>query len=344
MKAVVLEEIGKITIRDDIAFEQPLGVNDVRIAIKHVGICGSDVHYYENGRIGPYIVKEPMILGHEASGVVTEVGSQVTGLAVGDAVCMEPGIPDPNSRASRLGLYNIDPAVTFWATPPIHGCLCESVVHPAAYTHKLPPGVSLKEGAMVEPLAIGVYSAAQAHISPGDVALVLGAGTIGIMTALAARASGCSMVIVADVVTPKLSLLAPLEGIVTVNLSVDDLAQTVERVTSGWGCDVVFEASGSPKAFASIFDHVCPGGKVVLIGIPKDPAPFDVAAAQAKEALVIPIFRYRNIFPKAVALMASGSIDVKPFISQSYPFDHAVEAFKKAASHQSDIVKIQIDL
>ena len=133
MKALVLEAKGQLSLRD-ITLPHTMGANDVRIAIHTVGICGSDVHYYTHGGIGPFIVNAPMVLGHEASGTVTEIGANVKHLKVGDRVCMEPGIPDPNSRASKLGIYNVDPAVVFWATPPIHGCLTPEVTHPAAYT------------------------------------------------------------------------------------------------------------------------------------------------------------------------------------------------------------------
>jgi D-xylulose reductase len=150
MQALVLERKGELSIRE-IALPTELGPHDVKISIDTVGICGSDVHYYEYGAIGPFVVKEPMVLGHEASGTVVEVGHAVKNLKPGDRVCMEPGIPDPNSRASRLGIYNLDPAVRFWATPPIHGCLTPYVIHPAAYTFKLPENVSFAEGAMVEP-------------------------------------------------------------------------------------------------------------------------------------------------------------------------------------------------
>ena len=158
MEALVLERKGELSLRDiDLPLE--VGPHEVKIAINTVGICASDVHYYEHGAIGPFVVREPMVLGHEAAGTVVEVGAQVKHLKPGDRVCMEPGIPDPNSRASRLGIYNLDPAVRFWATPPVHGCLTPYVVHPAAYTFKLPPNVSFAEGAMVEPLAVGMHAA-----------------------------------------------------------------------------------------------------------------------------------------------------------------------------------------
>ena len=176
MRALVLEQKGDLTLRD-IDVSESLGPNDVRIAVHTVGVCGSDVHYYTHGAIGPFVVKEPMILGHEASGTVVEMGSEVSNIEVGDRVCMEPGIPDPMSRASLLGMYNLDPAVVFWATPPVHGVTRPSVVHPAAFTFKLPDSVGFGEAAMVEPLAVGMHAANKAAIQPGDVALVIGAGT-----------------------------------------------------------------------------------------------------------------------------------------------------------------------
>ncbi len=198
MEALVLEEKHRLSLRD-FPIEEVLGPRDVRVKLHTVGICGSDVHYYTHGAIGIFQVNAPMILGHEASGVVTETGADVKTLKIGDRVCMEPGIPDPNSRASRLGLYNVDPAVRFWATPPIHGVLRPSVVHPEDYTFKLPDNVSFAAAAMVEPLAVGVHGATKAQIKPGDIGLVIGAGPIGLVTALAALGGGCARVIVADV-------------------------------------------------------------------------------------------------------------------------------------------------
>jgi D-xylulose reductase len=188
--ALVLEEKGKLSLRD-FPLNRTVGPEDVRVAIRTVGVCGSDVHYYTHGKIGPFVVKEPMVLGHEAAGTVVEVGSNVRHLKIGERVCMEPGIPDPISRASKLGIYNVDPSVTFWATPPVHGCLTPEVVHPAAFTYKLSDNVSFSEGAMVEPFAIGMQSALRARIQPGDIGVVTGAGPIGMMTALAALAGGC---------------------------------------------------------------------------------------------------------------------------------------------------------
>lgn len=343
MQALVLEEKLKLSLRD-FPIDEPLGPRDVRIAIRTVGICGSDVHYYQHGAIGPFVVREPMILGHEAAGVVTGIGAEVTTLAVGDRVCMEPGVPDPNSRAARLGLYNLDPAVRFWATPPVHGCLRPSVVHPAAYTFRLPDNVSFGEGAMVEPLAVGLHAATKARITPGDVAVVIGAGPIGLLTALAALAGGCSRVIIADVEQPKLDLAARLGPITPVNVRTTDLAEFTRQATDGWGADLVFEASGNVKAAAGVFGPLRPGGRVVFIGMPGAPVPIDLVAAQVKEAGIETVFRYAHVYPRAIALLGSGRLDVKPLITQTVPFAESVAAFDRASHPAPDSVKIQIEL
>lgn len=343
MQALVLEKKRVLSLRD-FALEETLGADAVRVAIKTVGVCGSDVHYYQHGAIGPFVVREPMILGHEAAGVVTEVGAAVTALRVGDRVCMEPGIPDPQSRATRLGLYNLDPAVRFWATPPVHGCLRPSVVHPAAFTFKLPDNVSFGEGAMVEPLAVGMHAANKARLRPGDVAVVLGAGPIGLVTALAALAGGCSQVIITDVQAPKLALAATLGPITPVDVRTQDLKSVVSQLTGGWGADVVFDAVGLPQSSSQAIDVLCPGGCIVLIGMPGAPVPFDVVAAQVKEARFETIFRYAHVFPRALALMGSRKIDVRPLITDTYAFADSVAAFDYATAMRPTSVKVQIEL
>jgi D-xylulose reductase len=342
MRALVLEKVGKLSIRE-IAICEEMGPADVRIAVRCVGICGSDVHYYRHGGIGPFVVKEPMVLGHEAAGVVLEVGSDVKGLAVGDRVCMEPGVPDLASRPSRLGMYNLDPSVRFWATPPIHGVLRPEVVHPEAFTFRLPEEVGLEEGALVEPLAIGMHAATRAALKPGDVCVVLGAGTIGMVTILSALAGGASRVVAVDLKQPKLDIAAGFGAVTPVNLEREDPVHVVRGLTGGWGADCVFEASGSAGAAEALFDLVAPGGKVVYIGMPaQGTVPLDIVAAQAKEARIETIFRYANMYPRALNLLGSGRIDLKPLITDTYPFEDGMEAFEYAADPKPTSVKVQI--
>lgn len=340
-RALVLEEKGRLTLRECPVAEH-LGPEDVRIAIHTVGICGSDVHYYAHGAIGPFVLREPMILGHEAAGVVTEIGSAVRGLAVGVRVCMEPGIPDPRARTTRLGLYNLDPAVRFWATPPVHGVLRSSVVHPADFTFKLPDSVSFAAAAMVEPLAVGVHAVTKARGNPGHVALVIGAGPIGLLTVLSALAAGCSHVLVTDVDDSKLAIAARLGAVSILNAKSGSLLEVVSAMTAGWGVDVVYECSGSAQAAAGVFAPLCPGGVVVFVGIPLEPIAYDVAAAQIKEARVEHVFRYAHVFPRCVAMLASGTIDVAPLITRSFDFSDSVEAFELASKSPRGEVKMQI--
>jgi len=343
MRALVLERQRELSLRE-IDLPRTLGPGDVRIKIDTVGVCGSDVHYYTHGRIGPFVVKEPMVLGHEAAGTVAEVGPGVTSLKPGDRVCMEPGIPDLTSKASKLGLYNVDPSVVFWATPPVHGCLTPEVVHPAGFTFKLPDNVSFAEGAMVEPFAVGLQAAVKARIQPGDFAVVIGAGPIGIMAALAALAGGCSRVLISDLLPEKLAIAKRYPGITGVNIRETRLADAVAAATDGWGADVVFEASGSPRAYPGIFDAVRPGGCLVVIGMPVEPVAVDLVAAAAKEVRIETVFRYANVYDRAIAMIASGKVDLKPLISHTYGFEDSITAFERAAEGRPADVKLQIKL
>jgi D-xylulose reductase len=343
MKALVLEKAHELRLRD-IPLPTELGPDDVKIAIRTVGICGSDVHYYQHGSIGSFVVREPMVLGHEAAGVVTAVGRNVTSLKPGDRVCMEPGIPDWTSRASRSGLYNLDPSVRFWATPPYHGCLVPEVIHPANLTFKLPDNVSMAEGAMVEPLAVGMQAVTKARITPGAIGVVIGCGTIGIVTALAALAGGCAEVVITDMQQEKLDIAARYPGLHSVNISKQDPLAKVRAMTDNWGADVVFECSGAQKAYENLFDFAAPGGTVVLVGMPQGKVAYDVVAAAAKELRVEHVFRYANVYDRAISLLSSGKIDVKPLISRTFPFEQSVEAFEFAAKGQPNVVKTQIVL
>jgi D-xylulose reductase len=344
MKALVLEEKGVLSLRD-YPVSETLGPEDVKIAVKACGICGSDVHYYLHGRIGDFVVREPMILGHEASGVVLETGASVKHLRAGDRVCMEPGIPDFTSIETLKGMYNLDPAVRFWATPPVHGCLRETVVHPASLVFKLPGHVSFHEGALAEPVAIGVYSAKKARIAPGDTALVIGAGTIGVVTALAAASAGCSKVYIADIKKGKLDFINRhyRDRLETIDLNLGDIGAyfAARGIT---GVDVALEASGSAKVYEKICGYLVPGGRMVLVGMPGAPVPLDVVAMQVKELSIETIFRYVNMYPRVINMIASGSLDVKPLVTKRYSFEDSKAALEYAAGLPEQDIKIMIDM
>ncbi len=343
MKALYLLEKGKLSI-DEYSEESILGTDDVKIRIEKVGICGSDIHYYKNGRIGQYIVNQPMILGHEASGTVIEVGKNVSNLAVGDRVCMEPGIPDFKSRSTLIGAYNLDPALTFWATPPVHGCLRETVIHPASLTFKLPDHMSFEEGAMVEPLAIGMQASVKAEIKPGDIALVTGAGTIGLMSALSLLAGGCSQVVITDISEKKLKIAGAFEGLIPVNSNEKNLSEIKNEFTDNWGFDVVVEASGSKSLYPSVIRVCAPLGRFVMVGIPSEAVPIDVSDAQVREVEIRAVNRYCNVYNRAINLIASGKIDVKKMIGKTFSLDEAIQAYEYVSSGGEGEVKVMISL
>lgn len=343
MRALVLERQGELTLRE-IPIAEEMGPDDVRIAVRTVGICGSDLHYYLHGRIGDFFVDQPLVLGHEAAGTVVEVGDNVRHLAPGDRVCMEPGVTDSMHPVSRRGHYNLEPGVRFWATPPVHGVLRPFVIHPAHLTYRLPDQVSLAAGAMVEPLAVGVHAVNKARVRLGDTVVVLGAGTIGVLTALAARAAGAGRILVTDVDAAKFTALDAYPFLEPVDVTAEDAEQRVNDATGGLAADAVFEASGAVQAAESCLDLVGPAGTVVFVGMPTAPIAYDVVKAQTKEVRVEHVFRYANVFDRTVALLASGQVDVDPLVSRTFGFDESVEAFEFAAAAPKGVVKVQVDL
>lgn len=257
---------------------------------------------------------------------------------------MEPGVPDLQAKQVLEGNYNLDPAISFWATPPIHGCLRESVVHPERFCFKLPKGVSMQEGALMEPLATGIEAAKKAQIAPGDTALVVGAGTIGIMVAISCLAAGCSKVFISDVKKEKLAIAASYENIVPINVAEQDLEKTILAETNNEGVDRLFEASGNPRVYPSFFKCAKRGATVVLVGMMNGTVPLDVALLQVRGLRIETLFRYTNTFDRAVALVANGAIDVKRLISKEFPFEKAIEAYEYAAAGHQDVVKVMITL
>ena len=342
MKALVLKGKNKIAI-EDFSMDEPLTPDDVRIRIKNVGICGSDVHYYLHGRIGDFVVEKPMVLGHEASGLVLEVGADVGHLKAGIGYAWNPAFRPSEARPRSPAVTISTRTSSSGRLPPIHGCMRETVVHPGSFTFKLPDNVSLEEGALVEPLAIGVYSADTAAVQPGDLALVFGAGTIGIVTALAALASGCSKVVLADIKEKKLEIVRKNfpENIVCVNSAKQSLEDAVFSLARE-GADIVFEASGSPTVIGSFVRYLRPGGRAVMIGMPPAPAAFDVVAAQAKEIRIMHIFRYRNMYPRTIKMISSGTLNVRPLITHFYDFKDAIAAFDFAAAMPEDAIKTMV--
>ncbi len=320
------------------------GPDEVLVRIGSVGICGSDVHYYEHGRIGDYVVDSPLVLGHESAGEVVEVGDGVTDHAVGDRVTLEPGVPCRRCEHCSRGEYNLCPDVTFMATPPDDGAFAEYVAWPADFVYTLPDSVSLQAGALMEPLSVGVHVVRRADIDVGDSVLVTGGGPIGLLAVQAARAAGATDIFLSDVVPEKLARAADYGADVTIDVSEEDLGQAVEAHTDGRGVDAVIEASGAPPAVRGAFDAVRRGGTIVLVGLSAaDEIPVDTNYLVDNELDVLGSFRYRNTYPAAVRLVADGAIDVTAIINFESELDDVDDAFRRAQEPETVKGMIRVD-
>lgn len=343
MKALVLNSPLDLAVRDVPDPGAP-GPGEVRVRVESVGICGSDVHYYEHGRIGDFVLRAPMILGHEASGVVESVGDGVETMEPGDTVAMEPGVPCWDCRECMTGRYNLCKDVRFWATPPYDGVLAEHVVHPAALTFGLPDQMTTEEGALMEPLAVGVHACERGGVRPGCVVAVNGAGTIGCVTLLAALAYGASQVIVSDVVPDRLDRARDLGAAAVVDARSGSMSEAVMSATGGRGADVGVECSGHPDGPQTLVDASAPAGRVVLVGMGPQPTNIDTVAAMVKEVDFATVFRYANAYPTAIELTATGRVAVAQLVTDRFTFDEAVGAFEYARSPRPDTCKVMIGL
>jgi len=322
--------------------EAPMPVpkaDQVLVKLKAVGICGSDLHYYTKGNIGDFVVKPPFILGHECAGEVVEVGSEVTNLKVGDRVCMEPGIPCYKCEQCLSGKYNLCQHMFFWATPPDQGCLCEYVAHPASFTFKLPDNMSYVEGALVEPLAVGLHACNRGGVGLGDTVAILGSGCIGLVTLLAAKARGATKIIIGDILDKRLEKAAELGGI-TVNTSREDFGAKVMELTDGRGADVIIDCAGFSSTVQAAAKAAKFAGVIVLVGLGGEILDgLENNLMNTKELDVRWVFRYRNVYPTAINAISGGKIDVKSIISHSFKFDDTIEAYTTCTRDIKNVVK-----
>ncbi|KAF8758181.1 hypothetical protein HU200_010703 [Digitaria exilis] len=329
----------------------PLGPHDVRVRMKAVGICGSDVHYLREMRIAHFVVKEPMVIGHECAGVIEEVGTEVKHLSAGDRVALEPGISCWRCRHCRGGRYNLCDDMKFFATPPIHGSLANQIVHPADLCFKLPDNVSLEEGAMCEPLSVGVHACRRAGVSPETTAvLVIGAGPIGLVALLAARALGAPRVAIVDVDEHRLAVARSLgaDAAVRVSTRAEDVAGEVERIRAALGgaqIDVTLDCAGFSKTVATALEATRAGGKVCLVGMGHNEMTVPLTSAAIREVDVVGVFRYKDTWPLCIELLRSGKVDVKPLITHRFGFSQReVEEAFEVSARGSDAIKVMFNL
>ena len=342
-KGAFMRGIDKMIIKEIPVPE--IGKKEVLVSLEYVGICGSDVHYFHNGCCGSYKVdlSEDYMLGHECAGTVVKVGEEVEKLKVGDRVALEPGITCGECEQCKSGHYNLCPDVVFLATPPVQGCNEEYIAFPENMCFKLPDNVSTKEGALIEPLSVGFYASEQGGVKTGDTVVILGSGCIGLVTLLACKAHGAGKIIVADLVEARLQKALELGATEVINSGKEDALKKIEELTNGRGADVVFETAGSPVTIAQTPFIVRRGGTITLVGISaKEEINYNFAQIMDKEATIKSVFRYRNIYPKAIAAVSGGAINVKGIVTHEFDLDHIQEAYDEAVNNKTDLVKAVI--
>lgn len=343
MKVAVMNGIGKMGfVERDIPQPQD---DEVLVKLEYVGICGSDLHYYETGRIGNKIVQPPFVLGHEPGGTVVEVGRNVTHLKVGDRVALEPGKTCGHCEFCRTGQYNLCPDVVFFATPPIDGVFQEYVAHEAALCFKLPDNVSTLEGALIEPLAVGFHAANQGGAHAGQTAVVMGSGCIGLVSLLALKAMGLTEVYVVDIMDNRLNKAKELGAAAVINGAKEDAVAAIAGLTGGRGVDLVIETAGSQQTTCQAMEITKKGATIVLVGYSKSGVmELPMSLALDKELTLKTIFRYRHIYPMAIQAVAAGNVDLKGIVTNVFDFDDIQEAMDRSVREKAEIVKAVVKI
>ncbi|KAF8795539.1 sorbitol dehydrogenase-like [Argiope bruennichi] len=340
--AAVLRRKGELVLENR-NVPEPLS-HEVLISIHTVGICGSDVHYWKHGQIGDFIVKEPMILGHESSGTVIKTGNQVKHLKPGDRVCIEPGVPCRRCEFCLGGRYNLCPDIKFCATPPVDGSLCQYYCHDAAFCYKLPENVSLEEGALMEPLSVAVHACRRAQVTAGKSVLICGAGPIGLVNLLTCKAMGATKICITDISENRLDIAKKLGATFQINVKDLDTKTAVSEIKSllGGSPDITIECSGAELSIRLALLVAKSGGVVMCVGLGAPEIKIPIIEASVREVDIKGIFRYANCYPTAIGLVSSGAIDVKPLITHHFNLENMLAAFETSASGAGGAIKVLI--
>ncbi|OME65234.1 alcohol dehydrogenase [Paenibacillus odorifer] len=341
MNAAIMDEQLSISVKQiDIPVPKE---NEALIKVYCIGICGSDVHYYEHGRIGRYVVKEPIILGHELAGEVVEVGKQVSNIAVGDRVAVEPGVTCGQCDYCKSGRYNLCPDVVFLATPPVNGAWAEYIVMPSDYLFKLPDSMSYEEGAMLEPLSVGFHAMMRGKVQPFDRVLITGLGPIGLLAGQAAKLFGVSEIYGTDVVPFRRQLAMEMGFTAALDPVKENVGQRLNEITNGYGVTLVVESSGNARAMADTIKWVRRGGRIVFVGLPADSAiPMDMGQFIDGEIDAYGVFRYANTYPAAIQALQHSSLDIEKIVTHRFALTDTQEALEVARKEKDTSIKVMI--
>ncbi|MFB5189551.1 NAD(P)-dependent alcohol dehydrogenase [Alicyclobacillus fastidiosus] len=317
--------------------------HEVLVKVMAVGVCGSDVHYYEHGRIGRYVVESPIILGHECAGVVAAVGDAVSRFQPGDRVAIEPGVACGKCTACKQGRYNLCPDVQFLATPPVDGAFVQYISIRQDNVFAIPPQLSFEEAALVEPFSVGLQAAFRSGIQAGDTIAIMGMGPVGLMAVVAAKAYGAKTIIVTDLEPVRLNAAMRLGASYALNVSNQDAVQAIHRLTDGIGVDVAWETAGNPRALQAALASVRRGGRMAIVGLPaQDDIALNVPRLVDNEVDMYGVFRYANTYPRGIEFLSSGIADVRSLITDRYSLSQAQEAMERARTNKSGSLKVMV--
>lgn len=317
--------------------------DEALIKVYCIGVCGSDVHYYEHGRIGRYVVEKPIILGHELAGEVVQVGAGVTNVSVGDRVAVEPGVACGRCEYCKSGRYNLCPDVVFMATPPVDGAWAEYVAVRSDFLFRLPDGLSFEQGALLEPLSVGMHAMIRGGVKPSDRLLITGLGPIGLLAIQAAKIYGVTEIYATDIVPFRQNLALEMGATAVINPAKEDLKERIAHLTSGRGVTVVVESSGNGRAISDALTTVNRGGRVVLVGMPAaKEIPVDINTIIDGEIDVYGLFRYANTYPSAIQALGRSDIDVERVITHKYALKDIQEAVEVARTEKETGIKVMI--
>ncbi|WP_339272189.1 NAD(P)-dependent alcohol dehydrogenase [Paenibacillus sp. FSL W8-0426] len=341
MKAAVMTEPGSIRIE-----EQPVpepAPDEVLVKVMAVGVCGSDVHYFEHGRIGRFVVEKPIILGHECAGIIAAVGADVTRLKEGDRVAIEPGVTCGRCPACKEGRYNLCPDVQFLATPPVDGAFVQYMTIREDMVFPIPDHLSFEEAAMNEPFSVGIHAARRSKLAPGTTLAIMGMGPVGLMAVAAAKSFGVDRIIVTDLEEVRLEAALRLGATHAINVRKEDAVQAIRELTNGIGVDTAWETAGNPKALQSALYSLRRGGKLAIVGLPaQDEIALNVPFIADNEVDLYGIFRYANTYPAGIEFLASGQHDVMSLITDRYDLEETQQAMERALHNKSGSLKVMV--
>jgi L-iditol 2-dehydrogenase len=329
MRISVLSQPGRLELQ-----ERPVprpGPQDVLVAVRSVGICGSDAHYFQHGRIADFVVRGPLVLGHESAGRIVAVGDGVgDGVdreRLGARVAIEPGTACRACAQCKAGRYNLCQKMKFFATPPVDGALAEYVLVPADLAFDLPDEISDDAGALLEPLSVAIWATGKAAITAGDSVLIAGAGPIGLLATQVARARGATTVAVTDIAPARLAVARRNGATATLDAR-EDLA-------AGQDFDAFLDCSGVPSAITAGIRSLRPAGRAVLVGMGPDEVTLPFGLLQQRELTITGTFRYANTWPTAISLAATGAVDLDALITDRFGLADADQAIMSTIERRS---------